>query len=67
MSYAGPIACAAQERPAPVAFVWLDLRERWILDHAENYVACAFRGRGRYERVACATVDEARAWRRSGW
>ncbi|MGH7012564.1 MAG: hypothetical protein ACREEL_00140 [Stellaceae bacterium] len=41
----------------------LDQRELWIADHAEHFVACAFRGRGCYERVRCATIGEARAGR----
>ncbi len=38
----------------------LDARERWILENAEHFVACAFRGRGVYERIQCACLEEAR-------
>ncbi|MGH6968374.1 MAG: hypothetical protein ACREEL_10165 [Stellaceae bacterium] len=37
----------------------LDAHERWILDHVEHFVACAFGGRGRYERVSCPDLAAA--------
>lgn len=38
----------------------LDPREKYILDHAEGFVATVFRGRGKYDRVECRTIEEAR-------
>lgn len=43
-----------------VQMVHLDPREQWVLANATHFVACAFRGRGKYERVACVDLDEAR-------
>ena len=39
----------------------LDAHEAWLLANATQFVACAFRGRGRYERAECASLDSARA------
>jgi hypothetical protein len=38
----------------------LDRREQYILDHAEKFVATAFRDRGVFERIECQTIEEAR-------
>lgn len=40
--------------------VRLDPHERWVLANADHFTACAFRGRGRYERAECRTIEEAR-------
>lgn len=37
----------------------LNPRERWIFENAEHFVACAFRGRGVYDRVQCADLASA--------
>ncbi len=36
-----------------------DPHEAWVLANATHFVACAFRGRGRYERAECASLDAA--------
>ena len=36
-----------------------DAHERWILENADYFVACAFRGRGVYERVECRDLASA--------
>lgn len=38
----------------------LDPGEQWVLDHAGYFVACAFRGRGKYERIETPDLDSAR-------
>jgi hypothetical protein len=38
----------------------LDPHERWVRANAEYFTACAFRGRGCYERVECRNIEEAR-------
>lgn len=38
-----------------------DPHEQWVMDHAEHYTACVFRGAGRYDTTEHATLDEARA------
>ncbi len=37
----------------------LDPHEAWVLANATHFVACAFRGRGRYERAECASLAAA--------
>lgn len=37
----------------------------WVRNGAERYVAVAFRGRGKYDRVDAATIEEAREAARS--
>ncbi len=37
----------------------LDPHEAWVLANATYFVACAFRGRGRYERAECASLEAA--------
>ena len=40
--------------------VRLDPRERWVFANATHFVACAFRGRGKYERIVCVDLEGAR-------
>ena len=37
----------------------LDPHEAWVLTNADRFTAVAFRGRGRYARIDCASIEEA--------
>ena len=37
------------------------MHEAWVLADATQFMACAFRGCGRYERAECADLKGARA------
>lgn len=34
--------------------------EKWVIEGAESFSACAFRGRGQYEHRPAATLEEAK-------
>lgn len=39
-----------------------DPHEQWVMDHADHYTTCVFRGRGKYETVQHPSLEAAREY-----